>query len=164
MEISDSKDKYGRHVVQYPADYSLCAGCGTCEAVCGLTHEGVTGPLIKRIFLVRDTTMTEDMHKIYSCQQCVDHPCYNACARQGRAMNKDEKTGVVYIDSSECIGCRLCYKACPLEPKRISLNPDKPRKALKCDMCRTRAEGPACIEFCQVKCIGLSDAPLPWEE
>ena len=146
----------GRHIVQYPADVSLCAGCGTCEAVCGLTHDGVTGPLIKRIFLVRDSTMTEDMHKVYACMQCADHPCYNVCPLQGSAMKIDETAGVVYVSADDCIGCGQCRDACPFEPKRISLTADTAPKALKCDLCRERPEGPACVEFCQVRCIGLS--------
>ena len=151
------ENKFGRHIVQYEADYSLCAGCGTCEAVCGLTHDGVTSPLIKRIFLVRDTTMTEDMHKIFSCRQCVDHPCYDACPKKGEAMLIDADTGVVYVEQDICIGCGLCVDACPFEPKRISLHPDKPQKALKCDLCRLRPDGPACVEFCQVRCIGVEE-------
>jgi Fe-S-cluster-containing dehydrogenase component len=102
----------------------------------------VTSPSIKRIFLVRDTTMTEDMHKIYSCQQCADHPCYDACPLQGSAMCLDGQTGVVYVDADNCIGCRLCWEAFPFEPKRIAFNLDNPPKALKCDLCRTRLEGP----------------------
>ena len=164
MEQANAVSKFGTHIVQYPADYSLCAGCGSCEAVCGLTHDGATGPQIKRIFLVRDTTMTEDMHKIFSCQQCIDHPCYDACPKKGEAMIIAPETGIVCVEQEKCTGCALCIKACPFEPKRISLHPDKPRKALKCDLCRTRPEGPACVEYCQVRCIGLSDAPLPWKE
>ena len=154
-------EAFGRHIVQYPPDCSMCAGCGTCEAVCGLTREGVTSPSIKRIFLVRDTTMTEDMHKVFTCQQCSSHPCYSACPLQGVAMKIDESTGVVYVRQEECAGCGLCREACPFEPKRIAFNLDTPPKALKCDLCRERPEGPACVEFCQVRCLGLSDAPLP---
>jgi len=157
MEQSVGQNDFGRHIVQYPADYSLCAGCGTCEAVCGLTHEGVTSPLIKRIFLVRDTTMTGDMHRVFSCRQCASRPCYNACPKKDEAMRIDADTGVVYVQQDMCNGCGSCVKACPFEPKRISLHPDKPRKALKCDLCRSRSEGPACVEYCQVRCIGLSD-------
>ena len=146
---------YGRHIVQYPSDVSLCAGCGTCEAVCGLTREGVTSPSIKRIFLERDTTMTEDMHKIYACMQCADPPCYNACPLQGSAMRIDKASGVAYISSADCIGCGQCREACQFEPKRISLTPGADSKALKCDLCRGRPEGPACVEYCQVRCIGL---------
>ena len=114
MEKTGVGNTFGNHIVQYPADYSLCAGCGSCEAVCGLTHDGATGPLIKRIFLVRDTTMTEDMHKILSCQQCTDHPCYNACPEKDKAMVKDPETGIVYVEQEKCTGCSLCVKACPL--------------------------------------------------
>ena len=149
------ENSFGRHIVQFPADFSLCAGCGTCEAVCGLTHDGVTGPLIKRIFLVRDTTMTGDMHKVFSCQQCADRPCYEACPKKGEAMCVDSVSGVVYVEQGLCVGCGLCVEACPFVPKRISLHPDSPRVALKCDLCRLRPEGPACVEFCQVRCIGV---------
>ena len=42
------------------------------------------------------------------------------------------------------------------------------RKAKKCDMCRTRPEGPACVEWCPVRCIGESassvQAPAMKEE
>jgi Fe-S-cluster-containing dehydrogenase component len=81
---------------------------------------------------------------------------------QGSAMRIDAASGVVYIDPDRCTGCRLCYYACPFEPKRISFNLDSPQKALKCDMCRARQERPACVEYCQVRCIGLSDEPLPY--
>jgi len=158
-----SFNSFERHIVQYPTSYSLCAGCGTCEAVCGLTHDGVTSPSIKRIFLIRDTTMTEDMHTVLTCQQCSDRPCYTACPLQDSAMKIDEVTGVVYVASELCTGCRLCFEACPFEVKRIAFNLDDPPKALKCDMCRERSDGPACVEFCQVRSLGLSDAPVPWE-
>lgn len=155
MGSDGSERAFGKHIVQYPADYSLCAGCGTCEAVCGLTHNGVTSPLIKRIFLLRDTTMTGDMHKVYGCLQCADYPCYKACPKKDEAMRIDADSGIAYVDPENCIGCGLCVDACPFEPKRVSLHPDKPNTAMKCDLCRERAEGPACVEYCQVRCIGV---------
>ena len=29
-------------------------------------------------------------------------------------------------------------------------------KAKKCDLCRTRPEGPACVQYCPVRCLGVS--------
>jgi Fe-S-cluster-containing hydrogenase component 2 len=151
--------KFGRHIVQYPAEISLCAGCSACEIVCSLVHDGLVGPAYRRIFVERGTRSM--ISTIYSCQHCEDHPCYNACPRKDQAMCIDEN-GIVYINEEHCIGCKLCIKACVFDPPRINYvkSSDKTkRKAKKCDLCRTRPEGPACIEFCQVSCIGLSDQP-----
>ncbi|MDR1796304.1 MAG: 4Fe-4S dicluster domain-containing protein [Clostridiales Family XIII bacterium] len=156
-----SETNYGSHVVQYPQDYSLCAGCTTCEIVCSLVHDGVVGPRYNRIFLKRGTSSM--IHEVLACMHCADHPCYEKCPKKDEAMKIDEK-GVVYIDEAFCIGCGLCAKACAFTPSRINLvkssDKDK-RKAKKCDLCRTREEGPACIEWCPVRCIGLSDRPRP---
>lgn len=77
-----------------------------------------------------------------------------------------DENNIVYINEKECVGCGLCRKACVFEPSRINMvisDDKKQRKAKKCDMCRTRPEGPACIQWCPVKCIGMSKYPLPWE-
>jgi Fe-S-cluster-containing hydrogenase component 2 len=60
----------------------------------------------------------------------------------------------------------LCAKACVFDPPRINVVKSKDkdkRKARKCDMCRTRPEGPACVQWCPVRCIGVSceAAPVP---
>ena len=149
---------YGNHVVQFSPEYSLCAGCESCSMVCGLLHDGFTGPGNGRIHIELDTRSM--IHRVLSCQQCKDHPCYDACPRQGEAMRIDPDTGVVYIEESACIGCGQCQKACKFQPSRITMKKNKNRKAwkaVKCDLCRGRAEGPACIQYCPVRCIGLSD-------
>ena len=148
--------RYGPHIIQCHPDESLCAGCSACEIVCALVHDGATGPALRRIFLERDTCQM--IHKVNSCQQCADHPCYQACPKKDAAMCIDPKLGIAYIEPQACIGCGLCIRACPFEPKRIQLNLDRPRpRAIKCDLCRTRPEGPACVEYCQVCCLALSD-------
>ena len=152
------KDDTRRHIVQYPPEVSLCVGCSACEIVCGLVHEGKVGPSVRRIFLERDTILME--HHVYTCQHCTDYPCYNACPEKEAAMHIDEEKGVVYIDPEGCTGCRLCIEACPFEPKRINFNAST-QKAVKCDLCRTRENGPACVEYCQVRCIGVNDRPVP---
>ena len=78
-----------------------------------------------------------------------------------------DENNIVYVNEEECIGCGLCAKACVMTPARISIvkDPDKKkRKAKKCDLCRTRTEGPACVQYCPSRCLGLSLAPLPWEK
>lgn len=159
METNAAEKKYGKHIVQLDADVSLCAGCNGCEIVCSLVHEGVASPSFRRIFVERDTHQL--MHKVHACQHCEDHPCYEKCPRKGTAMMIDEETNVVWVNPEGCIGCGLCVKACPFEPKRIHMSKPKKGVAVKCDLCRTREGGPACIEDCQVMCIQMSDQPVP---
>lgn len=151
---------FGNHIVQYSPDYSFCAGCTSCEVVCSLVHDGLVSPSFNRIFVERDNRSM--VHTILSCQQCSDHPCYEACPKKDSAMHIDENN-IVWIDEENCIGCSLCQKACIFTPSRINMVKSKDktqRKAKKCDMCRTRSEGPACVEWCPVRCIGTSDKSI----
>ncbi len=150
-------EELGRHIIQWDPDISLCTGCGACEIVCSLIHEGVSGSRSRRIFFEHDSVQL--MHKVYACQQCLDHPCYNACPKKDSAMCIDPETDIVYVNQDACIGCGLCVRACPFEPKRLQLNRNK--KAVKCDLCRGRENGPACIEYCQCLAIGMSDDEPP---
>lgn len=149
---------YGNHIVQYSPEYSLCAGCETCSIMCGLTHEGYTGPGNARIRINLGTRSL--MHEVLSCQQCDDHPCYEACPKKDAAMRIDAETGIVYIVEDGCIGCGKCAKACKFTPSRIQIRKNKSRKlwkAVKCDLCRDNPEGPQCVKYCIVRCLGLSD-------
>ena len=149
---------YANHIVQYSPEYSLCAGCEACSMICGLKHEGFTSPGNARIKVNLGTRSM--IHEILSCQQCLDHPCYEACPKKDAAMCLDPETGIAYIDEDNCIGCGLCIRACKFDPPRISMRRNKERKlwrAVKCDLCRGNPEGPQCIKTCQVVCIGLSD-------
>jgi Fe-S-cluster-containing hydrogenase component 2 len=152
--------KYGPHVVQYSMEYSLCSGCTFCEIICSLTHDGVVGPQYNRIFVEKKRRSM--IHKILSCQHCDDHPCYEKCPKKDEALCIDENN-IAYIDEEKCIGCGLCVRACRFAPSRINMVKNKDRskrKAKKCDLCRSRPEGPACIEWCSVQCLGRSDRSI----
>ena len=157
----------GDRIVQYPKEYSVCLGCKSCELVCSLVHEGMTGPQLNRIFCELGTTRNLH-HTIKSCQQCADHPCYEACPKKGSAMRVDSGTNIVYVVEEECIGCGKCQAACVFTPSRINLvrgrGKDRSlRKAKKCDLCRGREGGPACVEACPAQCIGLASRALPYD-
>jgi len=82
------------------------------------------------------------------CMHCVDPGCVSACPVS--AMQKNEKTGVVFYDKDKCIGCRYCQVACPFNIPRFEWEEAFPQ-IRKCQMCSHRqAEGgiPACCEFC----------------
>lgn len=161
----EEKCEFLNHVIQYPKEYSLCTGCHSCELVCSLTHEGATSPSYGRIKL-EVAPLNSMLHHVNACQQCVDHPCYNACPKKDKAMCIDEN-GIVYINEENCIGCGLCQKNCRFVPSRINLvktEGKERRKAKKCDLCRNRPEGPACIQYCPARALGLSGEPLPYAQ
>lgn len=160
LEEVPEKTGYGRHVVQYSVDYSVCGGCHSCEIVCSFLHDGLNSPTHNRLFV--DNGGSQDcIAKVYSCQHCDDHPCYESCPKKDKAMCIDEN-GIVYIDEEFCIGCGKCIKNCKFDPPRINMARGHKRKewrAKKCDLCRGREEGPACVQYCPVRCIGIGTDP-----
>jgi len=65
-----------------------------------------------------------------------------------KCIYRDEELGLVRIDREQCVGCKLCAKACPLQA--IGFTTDG--KAIKCDGCAERLKlglRPACEKACQ---------------
>lgn len=126
-------------------DESLCTGCGVCELMCSLSHDGETGPALSRVQVVNNPFA--DRVNLYACQQCDSPSCYLACPLPDEALCIDEVTGARYIDEDKCTGCGLCVDACSFDPRRVRLKVDK-GVAFKCDLCRGREGEPACVEYC----------------
>jgi Fe-S-cluster-containing hydrogenase component 2 len=126
-------------------DPQRCTGCGLCDLMCSLYHEGEQGTALSRSELIGDRLTSEFTH--YVCQQCPSPYCFDACPLSEKALCIDAATGTKYIDPDECDGCGTCIEACPFDPPRIKMHPEK-NVAFICDLCRDRAEGPTCIEYC----------------
>ena len=134
-------------------DPEVCTGCGLCDLMCSLYHEGEQGQALSRGELVGDRLTADFTFNV--CRQCPSPSCYDACPRQDTALCIDEVTGVKYINGEECDGCGECIEACPFDPPRIKLHPEK-STAFMCDLCRGRAEGPACLEHCNFSALAIS--------
>jgi Fe-S-cluster-containing hydrogenase component 2 len=122
-----------------------CTGCGTCELMCSLYRENSGGPALSRCKVIRDPFNGE--YQYQSCEQCLAPSCYVACPEQNKALLIDPDSGIRYINEEECTGCKLCIKPCPLEAKRMHFNRET-KKALMCDLCRERPDGPICVKYC----------------
>jgi len=147
-------------------DESLCVRCDQCETACAATHGNVSR-------LDREAGATfEGLHVPTSCRHCEHPHCMKECPPDAihRAPN-----GEVYIDDT-CIGCGNCERNCPYgviqmgvaedttpslwqwlvlgrgsapgKPVAKKANKDEVKKAVKCDMCRGRDQGPACVQAC----------------
>jgi len=114
-----------------------CTGCGSCELICSLYHDGVNSPSLSRIRVVRDVLSGEN--SIQVCAQCQGPECMQACPVE-KAMVVDEKSGARLIVEEECIGCGNCFRACPfnVEGSIIKHRPKEnvveicPQNALSC--------------------------------
>lgn len=133
-------------------DASLCAGCGVCGLMCSLYHEKEVARPLSRSEIVRDPF--EAVVALNVCRQCPSPSCYQACPSKDSALCIDDRTGAKYVDARNCDGCGECINACPMEPARVKLNPEK-KVAFKCDLCRNRENGPICIEYCSQKALKL---------
>jgi protein NrfC len=149
-------------------DIKKCQGCASCMLACSLIHEGVQSLSLSRIQVVQDSfeTFPEDL-TIEQCRQCVDPPCVKVCPTG--ALHADASHGNVrVVNEEECIGCGLCYDACPYTPSRAFLVPDSAYgdapKSRKCDLCANApyhwddaGGGPdgkqACVAVCPVGAI-----------
>lgn len=131
----------------------VCTGCGLCDLMCSLYHEGEQGQSLSRGELVGDRMVSEFVFHV--CRQCSRPKCYEACPNQDKALCMDDETGIKYIDAEECDGCGDCIEACPFDPPRIKMHPARPT-AFKCDLCRDRPDGPICLEYCGFDALSLT--------
>jgi Fe-S-cluster-containing dehydrogenase component len=137
-------------------DATKCVGCLRCELACTEFNDGKAAPSMARIKVGRNLNFGPS--GVFSgqvgrgvwgnglvvqdiCKQCPHPvPCANACPQD--AIVADSKTGARVVDSLNCIGCRMCQRACPWG--MMSFDPDT-GKASKCFLC----EGaPKCVEAC----------------
>jgi electron transport protein HydN len=156
------------------SDAEKCIGCRTCEIACSAAHSEykmntagvVRGPFMPRLFVV----ITPEATAPVQCHHCEDAPCRNIC--QMSAISRVD--GRTVVDTTKCIGCKLCLMACPFGAIEFVPQPpgsrpiypgasSKPEdwakrqfyRANNCDLCIHRAEGPACVETCPEKALEL---------
>ena len=149
-------------------DSRKCIGCTTCMMACSLTHYGEQSLSLSRIQIVQDSfgKFPNDL-SVNPCRQCVDPPCVRNCP-VGAAHVDTANGNTRVIDEEKCVGCRMCLKMCPQQPRRPVWN-NKSNKSSKCDLCITtpywnEKGGPggkqACVEVCPVRALKfVPDAP-----
>lgn len=159
------------------ASASKCIGCRACELACAAAHVdgGVSvgslkGSLSPRLYLTR----VEDVCVPVGCRHCEDAPCAAVCPN-GAIYRSDRG---VQVDESRCVGCKTCLVKCPVGAMEMAqvwengklvmrrvVDPQFPGNyklepaclASKCDLCRDREAGPACVEACPANALVLID-------
>ena len=140
---------------------NICIGCATCMAGC---YESAIerGKLpVPRLIVTRSKSGTMPNQ----CRQCDDAPCANICPVGALSFGSDS----IEISEDTCIGCKMCTIACPFGAIRmeteipsssysdseVSLLTGLKTKAVKCDLCFGREDGPACVEVCPTGALSL---------
>jgi hydrogenase-4 component A len=97
------------------ADPILCIGCYTCEAACVDVHENVGLQAHPRL----NVTHTPQGTMPVQCRHCEDAPCAQVCP-VGAITHVDgtfgaitHADGMIQLNESTCIGCKMCALACP---------------------------------------------------
>lgn len=119
-------------------NHKNCMGCRTCELVCSLHHYGECNPKLSCIRVI----CKEEVKEFFpvSCAHCSTPICMSVCPV--KAIEIDHDTGTAVVDSSRCIGCRMCVFHCPFGA--AGFNPDT-GVSFKCDLCEGE---PYCAKFC----------------
>ena len=97
------------------AEAKLCTGCGTCEAACVEVHERVGLQAYPRLHVTKTPQGTMPVQ----CRHCEDAPCAKVCPVA--AITHGE--GMIELNESTCVGCKMCALACPfgaIEPHGTS--------------------------------------------
>lgn len=109
-------------------DPAKCTGCRRCELACSYGKERIFNYAVSRIRLTRLRDFALNIPVL--CQQCDLPLCTFACPTG--AISSDRETGIVNINEELCVGCLMCFVACPLGG--ISIPPGS-KIPIKCDLC-----------------------------
>lgn len=117
-----------------------CIGCRTCEVACALAHTDDVAQFYPRLTVLRLDSLSVPV----MCHQCENAPCVAACPVRALTMGEER----VEADATRCIGCQSCVVACPFGVITIETQAAGAPVIVKCDLCRDREQGPACVEVC----------------
>ncbi len=168
-------------------DLKKCAGCYACVAACKSEHATPPGVFWCRV--VKQETGTYPRVRRsplpLACMHCADPPCEQVCPTGATQKRAD---GVVFIDYTQCMGCRACMIACPYQARYFlaELRPYYEGQGLtpyeqfhnatngyvegtvtKCDFCKDRVDAgkePACVANCPGKARYFGDLSDPDSE
>lgn len=184
-------------------DLNRCFGCQTCAVACKIANNMPVDTAFNIVYTKDDNDFSHPGKAVakgdfcydnaggtfpnsilqffpLSCQHCSNPTCVEVCPTG--ASSKDEETGIVSINSDECIGCQSCIQACPYDVRVMLENvehyldievgeadapPHLSGTVEKCTFCKNligRGEVPACMDLCPGRARYWGDLDDPESE
>jgi Fe-S-cluster-containing dehydrogenase component len=163
-------------------DLDICVGCHACATACKEWNaSGHMGPLpdfnpygdgawgvwFNRIhsFEEGEGDGARTIHFPKSCLHCEEPACVTVCPTG--ASYKRAEDGIVLVNESICIGCKLCSWACPYGAREFDADEGVMKK---CTLCIDRIYNenlvpedrkPACVMVCPVSASHFGDLGDP---
>ena len=149
----------------FVVELDRCIGCKGCQVACHMENGTALGVNRIQVHQVGPTGVFPDLEMYFlpaMCQQCENPSCVRVCPTG--AIYKNEADGVVLLDTSKCIGCQSCNRACPYHVNTFSLSRNQMDKCTLCAESRAAGGGPACVRNCSGKALHWGDLNDPESE
>jgi Fe-S-cluster-containing dehydrogenase component len=134
-----------------------CVGCGACVMACINENQiDIEQQMPFRLLKQNEYGDGETLNItwfVHGCMHCADSPCAEACPKQ--CFHRESEFGLVQLDSTACVGCGQCKRACPFDAIQVT-----DRKAVKCHGCLERLEFgqlPLCVQACPRRALTVDE-------
>jgi anaerobic dimethyl sulfoxide reductase subunit B len=146
-------------------DAASCTGCKACQAACKDKNNLPVGVLWRRVYEISGGTWIRNQdtwtNTVFaynfsmSCNHCVHPKCAGVCPVGAYSTREN---GIVWLDTSKCIGCGYCAWACPYAAPQYNSHSGT---MTKCDFCIDNLDAglpPACVAACPLRVLNIIDA------
>jgi Fe-S-cluster-containing dehydrogenase component len=163
-------------------DLDTCVGCQACVTACKEWNTGghmapltdidpygghVDGVWFNRVHSYEHTTEMggRTVNFPRSCLHCEQPACVTVCPTG--ASYKRASDGIVLVDESKCIGCKLCSWACPYGAREFDTDVGVMKKCTLCvdriynDNLAAEDRVPACVAACPTSARHFGDLGDP---
>ncbi len=142
-----------------------CSGCKACQIACKDKNELPIGIKWRRVFEYGGGNWVQDgdfqvpsnlfaYFVSSACMHCEAAPCVDVCPTSAMTKRDD---GIVYIETSKCIGCGYCGWACPYGAPQFD---EEAGVMTKCNMCMDlvdQGKKPACVDGCPLRALDFGE-------
>ena len=137
-------------------DVNKCSGCRTCHMACKERHNFNIGSILRKVssFEVGTYPNVTGFRYSSSCYHCENPACMPVCPKSAIFRATD---GTVLLETSMCIGCRLCEQACPYNALQFVADQNVMAKCDSCISLRMKGENPVCVDACNMRCLDFGD-------